>query len=359
MQSAFQLDVNYQRACDSLEGAPAVVAIGNFDGVHLGHQAVLGDTVKQSKSEHLAAVVLTFEPHPTVAVGRASPSCLTRLDRKLELIQRIDPNLRVIVKNFDSSFASLSPEQFASTVLHERLNARVVRVGANFRFGANRSGDLRVLTALGNQYGFQVQPTAFVADSTERLSSTRARAAIAAGDLALAAAILSRPHSISATVVRGQQVARRLGYPTANLRWIQEACPPHGVYAVVVDLLDPPKVNSNQTSSNFASPRGVIHGSLTELSQHCVRATRLARGVCSIGVRPTLDAGFAVEVHLFDMQRDLYGAQLRVHFVQYLRRELKLSGINALKRQIERDMIQARQVVADIEPDPKAAGAWF
>lgn len=315
---------------EELNGQATLVAIGNFDGVHRGHQAVLADTAREAESRGCIPVALTFEPHPTVAVGRPPPACLTPVERKVELIERIDPKLRVVVQHFDAAFAAQSPERFVQDVLVDRLNAKGVRVGENFRFGARRSGTLQALVEFGTKVGFEAQVAPLLGDDCGRFSSTRARQAVADGDLAAVHAILSRPHAISGKVVEGQRRARTLGFPTANLRWVREALPPHGVYAVAVERIGD-------------DGRGI----------------RIGTGVCNIGVRPTVDAGFAVEAHLFDVDEDLYGVRLRVHVISHLRPERKFAGLDELKQQIAEDVIAAREAVVDLVPAPDAGDAWF
>ena len=321
---------SFGTSVEDLAGRPTLVAIGNFDGVHLGHQAVLSEAVHDALSQGLAPVALTFEPHPTVAVGRPPPACLTTVERKIELIRRVHPDMRVVVQHFDAGFASLTPEQFVQTVLVDQLHARGVRVGENFRFGARRSGDLGTLSEMGRRFGFEAQIEPLLGDDHGRYSSTRARECIARGDLGALRRVLGRPHAVSGTVVEGQKRARTLGFPTANLSWVREALPPHGVYAVAVDRLDP-------------------HG----------RAARLSTGVCNIGVRPTVDAGFAVEVHLFDLDQDLYGARLRAHLIHRIRAERKFPDIEALRAQIAEDAALARQSMLGLSPAGDADEAWF
>lgn len=315
---------------ESLAASPTLVSIGNFDGVHRGHREVLKDSAVAAARHGLVPVALTFDPHPTIAVGRPPPACLTRLERKIELIQRIDPSLRVVVQHFDAAFASQSPETFVRDILVERLRAKHVRVGENFRFGAARRGDLRTMIELGKEHGFEAQAEPLLGDEQGRFSSTRARESIREGNLAEALAILGRPHSLSGKVVEGQKRARHLGFPTANLGWVVEALPRHGVYTVAVDRLD-------------ASGSG----------------RRLGLGVVNVGVRPTVDAGFAVEAHILDYDGDLYGAMLRVHLLSFLRPECRFDGLEALKTQIADDVRNARRLVADVQPAADAGEAWF
>jgi riboflavin kinase / FMN adenylyltransferase len=309
--------------------ATTLVAIGNFDGVHRGHRAVIAEVAREAHRLGLAPLVLTFNPHPTEVLGRAKLPTLTTLERKLELIRRIDTRVRVVVEPFTLELAQKMPEEFARELIVDRLGARVVIVGENFRFGYRRAGDLTTLRELGERLGFEARALPLTGDDHGGYSSSRAREALARGDLAEVERVLGRPHSITGKVVRGNERGRTIGVPTANLAEIAEALPPHGVYACLVD----------------------------EIGERS--AQLLATGVANIGVRPTLDAGFSVEVHLFDFDRDLYGRRLRIHLVRRLREERKFDGLPALKQQIELDSRAAREALAERRPDPAARGAWY
>ena len=293
-----------------------LVAIGNFDGIHLGHQAVLADAARDAHARGLEPIVLTFDPHPAAVIGRAAPPMLTPLSRKIELVQRLQPDVRVVAQTFDHAFAAQSPEAFAEEVLVKQLATRLAVVGKNFRFGQGRAGDFEVLRALGDRLGFETRSHALVGDALGTFSSTRAREAIASGDLDAASAILGRPHALTGLVARGDQRGRTIGFPTANLAGSCEALPSFGVYAVVVDRL----------------------GEDDPVS-HAARAAALATGVANIGVRPTVKEGAppAIEVHLFDFDGDLYGARLRVHLLARLRGEQRFPGLDALRAQIAKD----------------------
>jgi riboflavin kinase / FMN adenylyltransferase len=314
-----------------------LVAIGNFDGVHLGHQAVLADAARDAATRGLEPVVLTFEPHPAAVIGRAAPPVLTPLSRKIELVKRAQPAVRVVVQPFDREFAAQSPDAFARDVLTRRLSARLVIVGKNFRFGRGRAGDFDVLAQLGEELGFETRSHALVGDQGGTFSSTRAREALAAGDLDAARTVLGRPHALSGTVVRGDQRGRTIGFPTANLGGHREALPPFGVYAVVVDRLDEDDPTSGAS-----------------------RGAWLAAGVANIGVRPTVkqDAPPSVEVNLFDLDADLYGARLRVHLLARLRGEQRFSGLDALRAQIAKDAAAARSITGAL-PRPPAGQPWW
>jgi riboflavin kinase/FMN adenylyltransferase len=309
-------------------GRGSLVAIGNFDGVHLGHRAVIQAALAEAQATGLAPLVLTFDPHPAVVLGREVRPPLTVLARKVELIERLGSELCVMVEPFTLELSRLSPAQFASEFVVGLLGAKVVIVGENFRFGHRRAGDLATLVKLGQELGFAAHASSLSGDAEGPYSSTRARAALAAGDLPAVERVLDRPHSIGGLVVAGAQRGRTIGVPTANLAAVAEALPPYGVYAVLVDRID------------------------------AGRASVLGTGVANIGLRPTVSAGFSVEVHLCDFSEDLYGQTLRVHLVGRLRDERKFAGLPELKSQIAQDIAQARALLADVRPAPAACGAW-
>jgi riboflavin kinase/FMN adenylyltransferase len=303
-----------------------LVIIGNFDGVHLGHRAVLEASDAQAHARGLATLVLTFDPHPSVVLGRAPDPVLTTLERKIELLGRICPGLTVVVEPFTRELAGLSPAEFAQGVLEQALSAHVVVVGKNFRFGRGRAGDLALLEALGHSFGFDVRAEPLRGDAAGPYSSSRVREGILRGDLANAERLLGRPHALSGSVVRGAGRGRTIGVPTANLAGVAEALPPYGVYACVVDRVDRDGARS------------------------------LGKGVLNVGERPTLGAGFSVEAHVFDFDGDLYGARLRLHLCARLREERRFDGIEALRAQIARDMQAARDALEARSPTGQS---WY
>lgn len=290
----------------------SVVVIGNFDGVHRGHVGVLSDAQAFAKrtTPPLAVRALTFDPHPATVMGRVAPPVLTTLERKAELL-RLSGADEVVVRTFDRAFSEKTPEIFARDLLAGSLGARVVVVGENFRFGHNRAGDFATLGALGRELGFETHAAELRGDARGAFSSTRVRAAVGAGDLDEVFAVLGRPHAFSGVVVHGAHRGRTIGFPTANVGDVAEMLPPDGVYAV--------------------------------------RVEGIGGGVMNIGVRPTVagaEAKRSQEVHLFDFDRDLYGARLRVHLVGRIRGEEKFSGIEALRAQIAKDADSARRILA-------------
>ena len=291
---------------------PSVVVIGNFDGVHLGHQAVLRQARALADARGLRCVVLTFDPHPSEVLGRGAPPLLTTLARRIELLRKHGAT-DVAVEPFTIELSSWSPERFAKELLADRLGSRVVVVGNNFRFGNKRAGDFDTLTALGASCGFEALAAEIAGDAEGPFSSTRVRDAVAVGDVERAARILGRPHALSGVVEHGDGRGRTIGYPTANLGGVEEMLPEHGVYAVRVKR------------------EGAGTGT----------------GVMNIGVRPTVDGrALRIEVHLFDLDEDLYGETLRVDLVARLRGEQKFAGIDELRAQIARDAENARKILS-------------
>ncbi len=302
--------------------AGSVVVAGNFDGVHRGHQALFARAREEARSRGLTPVALTFDPHPRFVLGATPPDLLTSTERRVELIGRLGMT-HVFIRRFDLEFARWTADRFVETLVVGALHAKVVIAGENFRFGARRAGDGALLASLGPSLGFE-SFTLEASDEKGPLSSSRARDSLLAGDVRDAAHVLGRSHSIEGIVEKGEQRGRTIGFPTANLGETTELVPPHGVYAVVVDRRGPDGLSA------------------------------LARGVVNIGVRPTVsgEKKRTIEAHLFDFHADLYGARLRLSFVERLRDERRFDGLEALKAQIGKDVVAARAATGDISPDP-------
>ena len=289
------------------------LAVGNFDGVHIGHRHLLATVREAAARIGGDAVVLTFEPHPTrvLAPERAS-ALITGLDRKLELLAAEGLDAAVVLR-FDHSFAAQSPRDFVASVI-AGLGAREVFVGADFRFGHDRSGDGAVLAAMGADFDFSAQVVPQVTDVEGAVvSSSRVRKCLAEGDLATAKRLLGRDFDLDGLVVQGDRRGRTLGFPTANLATPCEALPRDGVYAARVRAL---------------GGDGREHPA-----------------VLNIGHRPTFRAGRSVEAHLLDGDHALYGRTLRVTFVARLRDERRFDGVDALVAQIRRDVDDAREIL--------------
>lgn len=298
-----------------IESAPAVVTPGNHDGVHLGHRALVREARRLADLARpaLRVVAMTFDPHPLHFVTpERAPPLLTTPARRAELLRAAGADHVEIVR-FDEAFCALEPTAFVHDVLVKRLSARAVVVGEDFRFGAQRAGDVNLLIKLGEPYGLQVVTLAPVRLDGQLVSSSQVRAALAAGDVELAARMLTRVHDVERRVVRGDQRGRTIGFPTANLELVGMMPPADGVYAVAVRILD---------------AEGLPDAMLW--------------GVANLGVRPTVRAGRSMEVHILDFDGDLYERRLRVGFVSRLRGEQKFSGLDALKAQIAKDVDAGR-----------------
>lgn len=295
---------------------PAVAAtIGNFDGVHLGHQAMLGRVTAAARVRRLSSCVLTFEPHPREFFSPASaPTRLSSLREKCGLLESFGIE-RLHVQRFDGAFAALAPDAFVREVLVRDLRARWILVGEDFRFGARRAGDAALLRRLAASLGAEVETMPEVMHAGQRVSSSAVRRALQAGDLAGAQALLGRPYSISGRVVHGDKLGRALGFATANVQLRHNRPPLTGIYAVRV--------------------RGAGDGARP--------------GVASLGVRPTVTAsGKAVlEVHLFDFSGELYGSHLTVEFLHKIRDEEKYPDLETLRSQIARDCEAARALLTE------------
>ncbi len=286
-----------------------VVTIGNFDGVHLGHQAVLGQLAEAARRLALPTVVVTFEPQPQEYFGAAALAPrLTRLREKLQALRRYAVD-RVVCLPFNAELAQLSAQQFIERLLITGLAARYLVVGDDFRFGRGREGDFAMLKAAGQQHGFEVVSMHSFCVDGERVSSTRVREALGRGEMATAAKLLGRDYRMSGRVARGQQLGRQLGFPTANIHLHRQAIPVGGVFAVEV----------------FG-----------------IEGEPLA-GVANVGVRPTVDGSRTLlEVHLFDFDRQIYGRYVEVVFLHKLRDEVRFASLDALKQQIGLDAAAAR-----------------
>lgn len=292
------------------------VTVGNFDGVHRGHQSLVAAAVRRARERGGTAVALTFDPHPSrVLSPDRAPSTLMTLDQKAEVLARLGID-RLAVLPFTFELSRLSPADFARMVLREAVGARVVVVGANFRFGRGREGDLALLSRLGRSLGFAVHGTKPVIHEGSPISSTRIREALARGAVGPARQMLGRRYFMDGSVVRGAGRGRAAGVPTANLDVVNETLPGGGVYACWCRLrgeADPP-----------ARP-----------------------AVLNIGHRPTFGGGaLTVEAHILDFDGDLYGRGLRVEFEERLREERAFPGPEALVRQVRDDIARARQVLA-------------
>jgi riboflavin kinase/FMN adenylyltransferase len=294
---------------------PVALVIGNFDGVHLGHQAMLARLKETSNRLNLASCVMTFEPHPREFFAPdQAPTRLTSLREKLELLAEYGVE-QVQICKFNFDFAKINAKDFVANILQQGLGARWVLVGDDFRFGARRAGDLAMLRALSSSYDFEVAEMPTYSVDGMRVSSTAVREALSSDDLGLARRLLGRPYSISGKVVGGDKLGKRIGFPTANMQLRHNRPPLSGIFAVEV--------------------RGALSSSPQQVT----------RGVASLGVRPTVHENGkpVLEVHLFDFNQEIYGRHLRMDFLHKLRNEEKYSDLETLIRQIGLDVENAKK----------------
>jgi len=313
------------RGIPAAAAGPTALTIGNFDGVHLGHQAMLAELKRAAGRLGVPACVLTFEPHPRefFAPDKA-PTRLTSLREKLELLENCGIE-RAHLCRFDYRFAQITAEDFIERVIARGLGARWLLAGDDFRFGARRAGDLVMLKQIAPRFGLEVSAMASVMQDGERVSSTAVRRALAAGELARADRLLGRAYSISGRVVRGDGLGRKLGFPTANVQMKHNRPPLGGIFAVW------------------------LHGA----------AAGPVRGVASLGVRPTVKQQGApvLEVHALDFEGDLYRRHVRVEFLAKFRDEEKYADLATLTRKIALDVENARRYFETAETQRRKGGA--
>lgn len=302
---------------------PTSIAIGNFDGVHRGHLAVIQRAQKAADENGYASGVLTFDPHPRQFFAPDGPPfLLMSLGSKMRRLAALDIDV-AFVAAFDTAFAALSDATFAANVLSERLNARHVVVGEDFCFGAGRKGDVAKLREYGQTLGFDVDVVAPIGDA-QPFSSSAARQALRDGQPQVAKTILGDWYRVEGHVERGDQRGRELGFPTANLPLDGLWAPAFGVYAVKVEILD-------------GDHQGHYHGA------------------ASVGVRPQFDKKIPnFETHIFDFDADIYGAAVSIALVTYLRPERRFSSIEALIEQMRADCDDARSILATVESQTTA-----
>lgn len=295
----------------------SVATLGSFDGVHLGHKAILKRLVEIAKEKQLPSVVIIFEPQPQeFFLGDKAPARLMRLREKVQALlnEGVD---RVLCLTFNQRFRSLSAMEFIEQVLIQGIDVKHLVIGDDFRFGCDRRGDFALLQSVGNERGFKVTDTHTLEVQSERVSSTRIRQCLENGNFAEAEMLLGKPYSISGRVAYGQQLGRQLGVPTANLHLRRYRSPLQGVFAVTAQL------------------RG-----------------KLIQGVANIGVRPTVngDKKLLLEVHLFDFSQKIYGQVMDVMFHKKLRSEKKFASLDELQQQLQKDIHEAKEFFKSVTP---------
>ncbi len=294
----------------------AVITIGNFDGVHIGHQVLFHKVIEKADALGGTSIVMTFEPHPARVLKRNDhPPLITLYEQKVELVASLGIDI-LICFPFTREFAAISAKEFVEDILLKRIGMKAIVLGRDYTFGRNREGNLDLLQAYAEKLGFEV----IVADWIQtlhtqpgRISSTHTRELVMAGKVADAQKLLGRYYQIRGMVATGRnRGGRLLGFPTANITLHDELCPKIGIYAVTVEC-----------------------------------GSKQYKGVANIGYRPTFDDHeFAVEVHILDFNDDIYGQKIRVNFIQRIRDEIKFSNISELSDQIKKDIVKAREILS-------------
>lgn len=292
----------------------AVLTIGNFDGVHKGHQALLHQVMEKADEIGGTSIAITFEPHPLRALGISSPPLITRYDQKKELIEKSGIDVLICIP-FDRSFAAITAHDFIEKILVNKIGMKGIIIGPDYTFGRDRTGTIDLLKAQGKRLGFETIVSPWINDTNtgiERISSTRIREIVMEGKVDQAMKYLGRHYQIRGKVIRGRKRGgSQLGFPTANIKLYDELCPKLGVYAVKVET----------TKGSFL-------------------------GVANIGFSPTFgDEMFTIEVHILDFNDDLYDTRLRINLVARLRDEKKFSSIDELSEQIKKDVKIAKEIL--------------
>ncbi len=293
----------------------AVITIGNFDGVHIGHQALFHEVIEKADAIDGTSIAMTFEPHPIRVLKKNNhPPLITLYEQKTELIERAGIDVLICIP-FTLEFASLPAEAFIKDLLVAKIGMQAIIVGEDYTFGKNREGDLTVLKSYASQMGYEVIVADWIKSPqnvSDRISSTKIRELVMAGEVEPARKMLGRHYQIRGLVVKGRdRGAKLLGVPTANIKLQDELCPKTGIYAVTVDYNN-----------------------------------RLYKGVANIGYSPTFDDNeFSVEVHLLDFAENIYGEKIRINFIQRIRNEKKFANISELKEQIKQDIKTAHEIL--------------
>ena len=294
----------------------AVITIGNFDGVHIGHQALFHEVIEKADAINGTSIAMTFNPHPVrVLKQNGHPPLITVHEQKLELIEKTRIDILICIP-FTLDFASISARDFVKELLVEKIGMKAIVVGKDYTFGKNREGNLEFLAKCAKEFGFEIIIANWIPISSNRqgrISSTKIRELVTDGNVAEAQQLLGRYYQVRGTVMTGRnRGGRLLGFPTANLKLSDELCPKTGVYAVIVEYM----------GSKY-------------------------KGVANIGYSPTFEDNiFTVEVHILDFKENIYGRNIRVNFIKRIRDELKFAGIDQLSAQIRKDIDEARKILS-------------
>jgi riboflavin kinase/FMN adenylyltransferase len=312
------------------------LAIGFFDGVHLGHQQIIRQTITDARQHEAVSVVITFDRHPNTVVAPGHvPPLIYSLPQRLRTIESLGADTLFLIR-FDKIFSQQTGEQFIRDLAQNLGEIQSICVGANFAFGHKRSGNVELLKKLGDALDFTVHGLSAVSLDDKPVSSTRIREAVLRGDLDTASQMLGRAYALAGTVLQGDRLGHKIGFPTANLDPTGLALPPDGVYAIQAQTFPP---SSPRSDPLFMAPKSDKVGTINR------QPSPLYRSVLNIGCRPTIQSATPqrrVEAHLLDFQGDLYGQELELTFLEKLRDEQKFASLDDLRAQISRDIENAK-----------------
>jgi riboflavin kinase/FMN adenylyltransferase len=295
----------------------AVVTIGAFDGVHIGHQTIINRTVRIAKKLKGETVLVTFDPHPRLVLQKdVKVKLLTSINERINLLKKAGVEHLIIIP-FDKSFSKLTSLDFVRDILVKKIGTKKLVIGYDHHFGNNREGSFDHLIKYGTLYGFDVEEIPPQEINDINISSTKIRDAVQEGDIEKASEYMGHPYSIAGVVVKGQQIGRRIGFPTANIKVeeVNKLIPKEGVYAV----------NVNFENKKFS-------------------------GMLNIGYRPTVgkDNELSIEVHIFDFQKTIYGKQLTIELIKHVRNEIQFTNVNDLKKQLEQDLTESKIILKSL-----------
>jgi riboflavin kinase/FMN adenylyltransferase len=295
----------------------AVVTIGAFDGVHIGHQTIINRTVRIAKKLKGETVLVTFDPHPRLVLQKdAKVKLLTSINERINLLEKAGVEHLIIIP-FDKSFSKQTSLDFVKEILVKKIGTKKLVIGYDHHFGNNREGSFGHLIKYGTLYGFDVEEIPPQEINDINISSTKIRDAVQEGDIEKASEYMGHPYSIAGVVVKGQQIGRRIGFPTANIKVeeVNKLIPKEGVYAV----------NVNFENKKFS-------------------------GMLNIGYRPTVgkDNELSIEVHIFDFQKTIYGKQLTIELIKHVRNEIQFTNVNDLKKQLEQDLTESKIILKSL-----------
>lgn len=327
----------YHHLSDFSKLENAIVTIGTFDGVHFGHQKIIKQLVAKAKADHGESVILTFFPHPRMIIDPENQDLkmINTINEKAEILKDLGVD-HLIITPFTRDFSNQCPDDYIKNTLVETIGTKHIIIGYDHRFGKDREGNLNDLKVAGINYGFTVEEIMEQDIHDVAVSSTKIREALLAGDVGLAADYLGYPFSIFGRVIKGDKIGRTIGFPTANI-FVEETyklIPGDGIYAVTVEMESKPEDTSEMTGDIISNPN-IVSAMIPNTS---LAQVQTFKGMAYIGQRPTINGMTRnIEVNIFDFDREIYGQDIKMNFLKFLRHDVKFTGLEALTLQLQKD----------------------